>query len=168
MGSIMAVDLTGWMNDVSAAAQTIAASALGVQEMAWQHLPQAEVPGNLCGVYIPLLTEQYALHLGLLGQHAACSHLAKALLGMSSDESIADDSELFDAVGEIVNMMAGEVKARVADNTKLSLGVPLALAGKVFPSAGASSTQGVLRLDGAEMWLVLTGQQTSKRARSAA
>jgi hypothetical protein len=156
------------MNDVAAAAQTIAASALGVQQMAWQHLPQAEVPGNLCGVYIPLLTEQYALHLGLLGQHSACDRLAKALLGMGSEESIADDTELFDAVGEIVNMMAGEVKARVSESTKLSLGVPLALAGKVFPSAGSSSTQGVLRLDGEEMWLVLTGQQTSKRAKSAA
>lgn len=164
----MALDLTGWMNDASAAAQTIAASALGIRGMAWQHLPQAEVPGNLCGVYIPLLTEHYALHLGLLGQHAACSRLAKALLGMAGDEELGDDSELFDAVGEIVNMMAGELKARVADNTKLSLGMPLALAGKVFPSAGASSTQGVLRLDGEHMWLVLTGQQTSKRAKSAA
>ncbi len=164
----MALDLTAWINNVSAAAQTIAASALGIQKMSWQHLPQAEVPGNLCGVYIPLLTEQYALHLGLLGQHASCYRLARALLGMGSEETISDDAELFDAVGEIVNMMAGEVKARVADTTKLSLGIPLALAGKVFPSAGASSTQGVLQLDGEDMWLVLTGQQTGKRTKSAA
>lgn len=164
----MALDLTGWMNDVSAAAQTIAARALGIRNMAWQHLPQAEVPGNLYGVYIPLLMDQFALHLGLLGERVSCNRLAKALLGMSSEESIADDAELFDAVGEIVNMMAGEVKARVADSTKLSLGIPLALMGKVFPSAGATSTQGVLRLDGEEMWLVLTGQQTGRRAKSAA
>lgn len=164
----MALDLTAWMNDVAGAAQTIAAAALGIQHMEWRHLPQADVPGNLCGVYIPLLTDQFALHLGLLGQHDSCSRLAKALLGMGTDESIGDDAELFDAVGEIVNMMAGEVKARVSETTKLSLGMPLALSGKVFPSAGASSTQGVLQLDGEEMWLVLTGQQTTRRAKSAA
>lgn len=164
----MALDLTGWMNDVAGAAQTIAKAALGIQHMEWRHLPKAEVPGNLCGVYIPLLTDRYALHLGLLGQHESCRRLAQALLGMGADETIGDDAELFDAIGEIVNMMAGEVKARVSETTKLSLGMPLALSGKVFPSAGASSTQGVLQLDAEEMWLVLTGQQSSRRAKSAA
>jgi hypothetical protein len=164
----MVLELTGWMEAVAAAAQSIAAGALGVEDSEWQHLPDATLPSNLCGVYIPLLTEGYALQLGVLGSRETCSKIARALLGMGNDEPMDAESEVFDAVGEIVNMVAGELKVRVAEHAKLSLGIPLALSGKVFPSAGAVSTQGTLRLGEDELWLILTRQQTGKRAKSAA
>ena len=71
--------------------------------------------------------------------------------------------ETLDAVGEVTNLVAGGVKVRVAGRANVSVGLPLALRGKVFPSTGSQSIHGVMCLDDADVWLLLTGTKTSKR-----
>ena len=115
------------------------------------------MPENLCGVYIPLMTDGFSVQLGVLGQPEVCTHLAKSLLGMGPEESLADENEVFDAVGEVMNLVAGSVKSRAADHTNVTLGLPLALTGTVFPLGGASFERGLMRMDDNDVWLVIAG-----------
>jgi hypothetical protein len=150
------MNLTDWMNLAADAATEIAAGALGMASVRWQHPPGAALPEDLCGVYIPLLADGFSVQLGLLGRHAVCTQLAKSLLGMGPDESLADDSEVFDAVGEVTNLVAGGVKMRAAPHTNVKLGLPLAMSGMVLPSSSAFE-HGLLRMDDNDVWLVVTG-----------
>jgi hypothetical protein len=148
--------LTDWMNLAADAASEIASGALGMGTVRWQHPPESALPDDLCGVYIPLLAEGFSVQLGLLGRPAVCTQLAKSLLGMGPDESLADDGEVFDAVGEVTNLVAGGVKVRAAAHTNVKLGLPLAMSGTVLPSAVAFE-HGLLHMDDNEVWLVVTG-----------
>ncbi len=151
------MDLTEWMNLAADSAAEIAAGALGMGNVRWKHLSNATLPPDLCGVYIPLLTDGEAIQLGLLGRRDVCAHLAKSLLGMGPDESLESDSDVFDAVGEVTNMVAGGVKVRAADRLDVKLGLPLALSGCIFPLAGAAFEHGLMQMDENEVWLVIAG-----------
>jgi chemotaxis phosphatase CheX-like protein len=151
------MDLTAWLETAATSARTIATGPLGMAEVRWEPLLGADVPADLCGVYIPLLAKDYALQFGILGRHDVCMTLGKSLLGMGPDESLADDSEMFDAVGEVTNMVAGGIKAMLAGQADVNLGLPLALTGKVYPAVGSVRAQGIMRMNEHEVWLVMSG-----------
>ena len=150
------MNLTEWMDLAADAATEIATGALGMGTIRWQHPAPGEMPVDLCGVYIPLLTEGFSVQLGILGRREVCTQLAKSLLGMGPEESLADDSEVFDAVGEVTNLVAGGVKVRAAAHTNVKLGLPLAMIGSLLPTA-AGSEHGLMQMDDNDVWLVVTG-----------
>ena len=149
--------LSDWMALAVDATTEIATGALGMGNVQWRHPVEGDMPDNLCGVYIPLMTDGFSVQLGVLGQPEVCTHLAKSLLGMGPDESLADEHEVFDAVGEVMNLVAGSVKSRAADLTNVTLGLPLALTGTVFPLGGAAFERGLMRMDDNDVWLVIAG-----------
>lgn len=151
------MDLSEWMNLAADSAAEIASGALGMGSVRWQHPYQATLPPDLCGVYIPLLTDGGAVQLGLLGRRDVYAQLAKSLLGMGPDESLESDSDVFDAVGEVTNMVAGGVKARAAARIDVEIGLPLALIGPIFPHAGAAFEHGLMQMDENDVWLVIAG-----------
>jgi CheY-specific phosphatase CheX len=111
-------------------------------------------------VYIPLLTEGFALQLGVLGTRDVCASLAGALLGDMDGDSVSSDEDVFDAVGEITNLIAGNVKVLLSDKANIRVGVPLAMRGRVFPLGGSQSIHGSLAVDQKDVWLVMTGTAT--------
>jgi hypothetical protein len=149
--------LTEWMNLAADSAAEIASGALGMETVRWQHPSGATLPTDLCGVYIPLLTDGDAVQFGLLGRRDVCAQLAKSLLGMGPDESLESESDVFDAVGEVTNMVAGGVKFRAAARLDVRLGLPLALSGSIFPHTGAAFEHGLMQMDDNDVWLVITG-----------
>ena len=149
--------LTEWMSLAADSAAEIAAGALGMGSVRWQHPSGASLPPDLYGVYIPMLTDGGAVQLGLLGRRDVCAQLAKSLLGMGPDEALESDSDVFDAVGEVTNMVAGGVKVRAAARLDVKLGLPLALSGSIFPLAGAAFEHGLMRMDENDVWLVIAG-----------
>jgi hypothetical protein len=158
------VELSEWLIAAAESAQHLATRALNASTTTWEECGDAALPSDLCGVYIPLINDDLALHLGLLARRDVCNHLANSLLGMTPDEALDSDEDVFDAVGEIANLVAGDVKDRVRAAGNVTLGVPLALQGKVFPAAGSQSLQGIVRIDERCVWLVLTGTpRKSKR-----
>jgi hypothetical protein len=146
-----------WLSFTREAAAEIATTALGMGTVRWQQPPGTTLPADLCGVYIPLLAEGYSVQIGLLGRPDVCVSLAKSLLGMGPDETLADDLEVFDAVGEVTNMVAGGVKVRAATQIDVKLGLPLAHSGTRIPLAGATIEHGLMQMDGNDVWLVVTG-----------
>lgn len=138
-------------------AREVACGPLGSSAVSWEAWLASPLSADLCGVYIPLVGEAFALQLGVLAERAVCTQLAKSLLGMTADEPLESDEDVFDAVGEITNLVAGGLKARLSATANVTLGLPLAIRGKIFPSVGSQSSQGLMRVDGNEVWLVLTG-----------
>jgi len=151
------MNLDDWMNFAADAAAEIATSALGVASTRWQRAPGAALPDDLCGVYIPLMTDGDSVQLGLLGRRDVCAQLAKSLLGMGPEETLDDDSTVFDAVGEVTNLVAGGVKVRAAAHVNVKLGLPLALSGTVLPLTGEAFEHGLLQMDENDVWLVVAG-----------
>ncbi|HTV21810.1 MAG TPA: chemotaxis protein CheX [Polyangiaceae bacterium] len=154
--------LTDWMNLAADAATEIATGALGMASTRWQQTPEATLPADLCGVYIPLMTDGEAVQLGLLGRREVCAKLARSLLGMGPDEELEDESTVFDAVGEVTNMVAGGVKVRAAAHINVKLGLPLALSGAPFPLRGEAFEHGLLQMDENDVWLVVAGATAAR------
>ncbi len=151
------MELSEWRIAAAESVKHLATGALGATTATWEDCDQAALPSDLCGVYIPLMNDSLAVNLGLLARRDVCGHLAKSLLGMTPDEALDSDEDVFDAVGEIANLVAGDVKERVRTAGNVTLGVPLALQGRVFPASGSQSMQGIVRIDEHCVWVVVTG-----------
>jgi hypothetical protein len=152
------VKLAEWLESTADAAREIAGSALGASALDWSGASNEALPGNLCGIYIPLMMEGVALQLGVLATRDVCGALASALLG---GDDVQSDEDVFDAVGEITNLIAGQFKVLLADQINVRVGVPLAMKGRVFMLGGSRSIHGVLNVDQRPVWLVVTGTKTN-------
>jgi len=156
------VELAEWLDAAASSAQEIASGALGMADTRWEGRSSGAMPKDLCGVYIPLLADGYALQLGLLAPRDTCTHLARALLGdMEGDAAVESDSDVFDAMGEITNLIAGQLKVLLAQKVAVRVGVPLAIRGRVVPLGGSRSIYGELHLDQGHTWLVMSGSRMS-------
>ena len=106
----------------------------GVEVLGWHNVP----PTGMAGAYIPLLAEDQTLQLALLASPAGCADLSRLLLGMEPDEEVSD-ADIADAVGELVNIVAGGVKQRMQGSpgqgsASLRLGLPVFIHGYVQPT----------------------------------
>ena len=152
------MDFAQWLDAAAASARDVGASALGISRSKWAGPSGDKLPGDLRGIYIPLVTDALALQLGLLANREVCATLASRLLaGGEEGEPLENEADVFDAVGEVTNLIAGNVKVLLADRVQIRVGVPLALAGRVFPIGASQSVHGNLELDDNSLWLVITG-----------
>ncbi len=151
--------LSQWLDAAALSARQVASSALGATELSWSGVSSRPLPDGLSGIYIPLLTDGLALQLGVLASREVCATLACALIG-ADEVDVESDADVFDALGEIVNLIAGDFKFRLTNEVKISVGVPLAMNGRVFPLGGSVSIHGSLQLGPSELWLVMTGSKT--------
>ncbi len=80
-------------------------------------LPQSDVTGMIG------LAGEAAASLSLHCSAEQARAFAARLLGMEPDSPISDD-DVRDAVGEIVNMIAGDIKTAIAHEHRLELALP--------------------------------------------
>jgi hypothetical protein len=111
--------LSDWVAAMAAASTELALSLGidGVELLGWHDVP----PTGMAGAYIPLLAEDQTLQLALLASPAGCADLSRLLLGMEPDEDVSD-ADIADAVGELVNIVAGGVKQRMQGPRKIETG----------------------------------------------
>ena len=134
--------LSDWVAAMADASTELALSLGidGVELLGWHDVP----PTGMAGAYIPLLAEDQTLQLALLASPAGCAGLSRLLLGMEPDEDVSD-ADIADAVGELVNIVAGGVKQRMQGPGKtgtgkigtggsLRLGLPVFIHGYVQPT----------------------------------
>lgn len=152
--------LSEWLDAAALSAREVAGSALGATDLHWSGATSLPLPDDgLCGIYIPLVTDGLALQLGVLATREVCANLACALIGADESE-VEGDADVFDALGEIVNLIAGDFKFRLTDEVKIRVGVPLAMNGRVFSLGGSLSVHGSLQVGPDQVWLVMTGSTT--------
>lgn len=155
------MDFAQWLDAAATSARDVGATALGMPHSKWAGATGDKLPGDLRGIYIPLVTDNLALQLGLLANREVCATLARRLLaGGEEGEPLESDADVFDAVGEVTNLIAGNVKVLLADQVQIRVGVPLALAGRVFPIGASQTLHGNLELGDSSVWLVITGPRS--------
>lgn len=126
------VAVTDWVAAMADASTDLALSLGidGVELLGWHDVP----PTGTAGAYIPLLAEDQTLQLALLASPAGCAALSRLLLGMEPAEEVSD-ADMADAVGELINIVAGGVKQRMQDAAGgLRLGLPVFIHGYVQPT----------------------------------
>lgn len=95
---------------------------------------RTELPRTLPGAYVPLVTPAGSLQVGIAAEIEQCRALARALLCMEPEEELAP-ADVADALGEIVNILAGGLKARMVESApSISLGLPIFINGAIEPT----------------------------------
>jgi len=126
--------LAQWRTAVEGAATEIATYALSQPGAVVQDPVGAERACAMIGAHIPMIGGGQAFDLGLVALAEDCKALSRAILCAAPDAPLRD-AEVADAVGEIVNMLAGSVKRRMSGlRVDLELGLPLFLHGYIQPS----------------------------------
>ncbi|TMQ08463.1 MAG: chemotaxis protein CheX [Deltaproteobacteria bacterium] len=132
--SSLNVPLAQWRAAVEVAAREIATYALSLPGAVVQDPVGIECTAKMIGAHIPLVGCGQGFDLALLSSPEGCRALSRAILGRP-EAAVLRDSEIADAVGEIVNMLAGSVKRRLAgQRTELVLGLPIFIHGHLQPS----------------------------------
>jgi hypothetical protein len=122
----------------------------GVEVLGWHDVP----PTGMAGAYIPMLAEDQTLQLALLASPDGCADLSRLLLGMEPEEEVPA-ADIADAVGELVNIVAGGVKQRLVDSTGgLRLGLPVFIHGYVQPTQQLEVSLASVRIGAVDSYLM--------------
>lgn len=110
---------------------------------------------DLVGViacFVALVGENMSMHLGIAATEQHGKVLAQLFQGEELPLSVDD---VADALGEMVNIVAGGVKKRtVAEHSNLRLGLPLVIRGELRATGGEQISHVRARVGGAQIWLV--------------
>jgi Chemotaxis phosphatase CheX len=130
--------LDHWRTAVQGAATEIATRALSFSGAIVRDPVALERSAAMIGAHIPLVGGGQAFEMALVSTAEGCEALARAILCMPSGPA-PRDAEIADAIREIVNMLAGSVKRRLAGHgAHLTLGLPIFIRGYLQPSDGLS------------------------------
>ena len=117
----------------------------------------------LAGAYIPLSAGLESITVAWVAGEVGCRALAGALLGIGADEELPS-SDVADAVGEVVNMLAGGVKSRMLPQvTPIGLGLPMFLHGWIEPGERLEIAARRIQVDRFETVVLVLRQRSSTR-----
>ena len=158
-------EIERWIDAAEDATRELAVAALGCSVEA-NATRGTEPPAQLSGAYLQLLSDRQVVQVGLCGDEAALTHLAAGLLGLDGPLSHAD---VTDAVGEIVNMVAGGIKRRLLPAYPgLQLGLPVFIHGHLEARGRQELRVSHLPLStGHRLVLIVLGERRANWARSA-
>jgi hypothetical protein len=118
------IKIQDWLDCFNEATTELASS------LRFDGTPAREVPSKggeqaNPGTYIAILTDTNSMHLGITSTPNGVRALARGLLGLRQDQEMSDQ-EAVDGVSEVMNIVAGKVKSKMAgrDGT-LQLGLPM-------------------------------------------
>jgi hypothetical protein len=119
------IPLEDWLKEMKRVTGELSSVALEFPERRTLALPASAA--DHVGSYIAVMSAFDSMHVGLTASSAGCRVLARSLLHAPVDEDLSD-AEVVDGVNELMNIVAGKVKARVAgsDGT-MRLGLPMFL-----------------------------------------
>lgn len=123
-----------WRAAVEGAATEIATRALSFPGAIVHDPVGLERSVALIGAHIPLVGGGQAFQMALVSSEDGCEALSRAILCKSTGPALRQ-AEIVDAIGEIVNMLAGSMKRRLAGHgAHLALGLPIFVHGYFEPS----------------------------------
>src|SRR5262245_37000662 len=135
-GKAKIIPIDEWLQVFRASTLELAASTLRFDGQAGA---KSDEPGEP-GAYIAILSPHNAVHLGLSARPANCRALARALLGLRTDQPVSEH-DVVDGLSEVMNILAGKVKATMAGRDgQLHLGLPMFVANPIRSGAESEST----------------------------
>jgi hypothetical protein len=128
------ISLAQWRTAVDGAAREVATYALSLPGAVVQDPVGIECAAAMIGAHIPLVGGGQGFDFALVSSAEGCQALSRAILCRPAGAALRD-AEVADAIGEIVNMLAGSVKRRLAGpRAELVLGLPIFLHGHLQPT----------------------------------
>ena len=153
------ISLGQWRAAVEGAANEIASYALSFAGAVVQDPVGLERANAMIGAHIPLIGDGHAYDLALVASAESCKALSRAILCMAPDAAVRD-TEVADAIGEIVNMLGGGVKRRMSgQGAELVLGLPIFLHGFILPTERMTVTTLPTRFGAIETMVLIAGQR---------
>jgi hypothetical protein len=123
-----------WRTAIEAAAREVATYALSFSSSVVKDPVALEAATAMIGAHIPLVGTGQAFDLALVATADGCQALSRAILCMGPGPALRD-AEVADAVGEIVNMLAGSMKRGLSGTgADLTLGLPIFIHGYLQPT----------------------------------
>jgi len=120
-----------WLDAAISSAEELATVALGFDGASLIGKPTVVSP-ELNSAMVALISDSASVQLGIASSSDGCQSLARALLAMEPDEADLPDDDVADAVGEVANIVAGQVKSLMSGaDASLKIGLPLFVHGKV-------------------------------------
>jgi hypothetical protein len=148
-----------WRTAVEGAANEIATYALSFSGAVVQDPVDLARATAMIGAHIPLVGAGLAFDLALVSSAEGCLGLSRAIL-CAGPTAPLKDTEVADAVGEIVNMLAGAVKRRMSGHrADLELGLPIFLHGYIQPTDRLSVLSLPVRFHTIETMVLIAGQR---------
>ncbi len=124
-------NIQDWLDAVIEASDELASVALGLDNTELIGIKEAP-PENDGSAYIALVGEKTSIQLGILSNKEGCQLMARTLLAMEPEEEDLEESEVADAVSEIANILAGQVKTIMAQkDASVNLGIPIFVHGGI-------------------------------------
>jgi hypothetical protein len=151
--------LAQWRSAVAGAAVELATYALSFAGAVVHDPVGLECAMSMIGAHIPLIGGGQAFDLALVSSPEGCQALSRAILCMGPGPALPD-ADVADAVGEIVNMLAGSVKRRMAgQGAELELGLPIFLHGYIQPTGRLSALVLPTRFGAIDTMVLIAGQR---------
>jgi hypothetical protein len=153
-----------WRTAVEAAAREIATYALSFPGAVVQDPVGSDRASSMIGAHIPLVGSGIAYELALVSSPEGCRSLSRAILYRDAGAALTD-AEVADAIGEIVNMLAGAVKRRIAgQRADLELGLPIFIHGYVQATDKLSMVALPTRFGTIDTIVLITGPRSRSRS----
>ncbi len=139
------------VEQASAELSTVALGLDGIDVSDWDD----KLPVGSQGSYIPVVSDNSAVHIGVVSNKEGCVELTRMLLGMEPDEELSQD-DVTDAMGEVVNILAGAVKTVLAEAfSNLILGLPIVIDGRLVTTEQQVHYRATAKLGPAEIELLI-------------
>lgn len=126
--------LDAWLGAATEAFAEVASSTLGLDATLVGET-RSGYPSEGAGAAVGIIADS-PMQVGVFGTEAACQAMGRALLGMTPEEADLPETDLADALGEVVNIVAGSMKTRLKLGTA-KLGLPLFVKGRIESGGGA-------------------------------
>lgn len=144
------------------------ASEIGVSVLAFGGTTPPEriagIGNERRGAYVPILSGDNSLHVGIVSDESGCVSLTRALLGMAPDEDVSPE-DVRDAVGEIANMIAGGVKTKVTEKgVSAQIGLPIFIQGHIECGGSTQTIVSQLTFDDVDVCITVVRSGRSTRA----
>lgn len=151
--------LAQWRTAIEGAATEIALNAFSFPGAVVSDPVSHEAAAAMIGAHIPVLGSVGAFDLALVSSREGCQALSRAILYASPDQ-VLKDTEVADAIGEVVNMLAGAVKRRMTGlGAELELGLPIFFHGYIQPTERLSVVALPTRFGVVETMVLIAGQK---------
>ncbi len=109
----------------------------------------AEKTQSPFGAWLSIKAGNEPLHIGILSSEEGCTNMTRSLLFMEPDEDDPSPEDMADAVGEIVNIIAGIMQRDLAEQVpEIQLGLPIFVAGEVVRHPAQEAANSDVMFDG--------------------
>jgi hypothetical protein len=127
--------------------------------LTFEALGAGEDFGTGNGAYLGLVAQDEPVQVGILVDGVDCQLLSKALLGMEPTDEDLPPSDVSDAMCEIINIIAGGLKRRVAERMPVTLGLPIFVSGHPLPNQQQSVLARSIKIGGVSASVLLLTQK---------